>query len=72
VTCVAIDPDGFIVSGSYDNTVRLWNKGTGECTRVLEGHTDVSTTALISSPCDSNEFIVVGDVCGHLSRWLHS
>ena len=40
---VAIHPDGSIVSGSYDNTVRVWNKDTGDCIRVLEGHTGVST-----------------------------
>ena len=40
---VAIHPDGTIVSGSEDRTVRVWSKDTGDCIRVLEGHTDVST-----------------------------
>ncbi|CDS02671.1 hypothetical protein LRAMOSA00076 [Lichtheimia ramosa] len=37
-----------IVSGSSDNTLRIWGTETGECHAILEGHTsriwDVSTT----------------------------
>ena len=40
---VAIHPDGSIVDGSEDKTVRVWNKDTGDCFRVVEGHTEVST-----------------------------
>ena len=39
VTSIAVSADGRIVSGSDDNTVRIWNATTGECERVLEGHT---------------------------------
>ena len=35
-------PDGRVVSVSIDNTVRVWNVDTGECDRILEGHTRVS------------------------------
>jgi WD40 repeat protein len=31
--------DGRIVSGSRDNTLRVWDSDTGDCLRVLEGHT---------------------------------
>jgi WD40 repeat protein len=35
------------VSGSHDNTVRVWDLDTGACLRVLEGHTDwVNSAAL--------------------------
>ena len=43
MTSVAIYPDGTTVSGSVDKTVSVWNKDTGDCIRVLEGHTYVST-----------------------------
>jgi len=49
VRSVAVHPDGYIVSGSDDMTVRLWNNINGECFRVLEGHTDhVSSVAVYS------------------------
>ncbi|MBM3740313.1 MAG: hypothetical protein FJW39_31550, partial [Acidobacteria bacterium] len=41
VGSVAWSPDGQrALSGSADNTVRLWEVETGRCERVLEGHTD--------------------------------
>ena len=39
VECVCVLPDGRIVSGSYDNTLRIWDANTGECKKTLEGHT---------------------------------
>ncbi len=39
---VAVFPDGRIVSGSSDKTLRIWNSTSGECEVVLEGHSDVS------------------------------
>lgn len=36
---VAISPDGrYLVSGSHDKTVKLWNLSTGECLHTLRGH----------------------------------
>ncbi len=35
-------PDGRIVSGAYDNTLRIWNSTSAECEVVLEGHSRVS------------------------------
>jgi WD40 repeat protein len=41
VLSVAFSPDGqLLASGSWDDTVILWDVRTGERVRTLEGHTD--------------------------------
>ena len=40
VVCVCVLPDGRVVSGSHDKTLRLWNPDTGARKRTLTGHTD--------------------------------
>jgi len=41
VSACAFSPDGrFIVSASYDRTLRVWETATGQMLRTLEGHTD--------------------------------
>ncbi|KAK6971358.1 WD40 repeat-like protein [Favolaschia claudopus] len=51
VTSVAFSPDGkHIVSGSHDNTVRLWDAATGEAIgEPLQGH-DSAVTSVAFSP----------------------
>ncbi len=41
VASVAVMRDGRIVSGSNDDTIRVWNIESGE-SLVLTGHTEVS------------------------------
>jgi WD40 repeat protein/GTPase SAR1 family protein len=41
VNSVAVSPDGtWAVSGSRDNTVRIWDLETGKCRATLKGHRD--------------------------------
>ena len=41
VWSVAFSPDGRnALSGSFDNTLRLWDASSGRCIRVFEGHSD--------------------------------
>jgi len=39
VTALVVTPDGkIIISGSSDDTIKLWNMETGECLKTLKGH----------------------------------
>jgi WD40 repeat protein len=50
VWSVAFSPDGKLVaSGSNDNTVRLWDAGTGAGLQTLEGHNDYVCSVAFSS-----------------------
>jgi WD40 repeat protein len=58
VASVAISADNsFIVTGSHDNTVRVWDISTGKCRAILTGHTGPITSVAISA---DNSFIVTG------------
>ena len=47
--------DNLVVSGSRDNTLRLWNLTTGECLDVLQGH-----VAAVRCVCFDGKKIVSG------------
>ncbi|MBR8839962.1 MAG: hypothetical protein DSM106950_39685 [Stigonema ocellatum SAG 48.90 = DSM 106950] len=38
VCTIAFCWDGKLATGSYDQTVRLWNIHTGQCLQILKGH----------------------------------
>ena len=42
-------PDGRIVSGSGDKTLRIWNPSSGLCETVLQGHTSYVSSLLLLS-----------------------
>jgi WD40 repeat protein len=49
VTSVCVSPDGSrIISGSYDNTVRVWDAVSGACVSTLEGHTGYVWSVCVS------------------------
>ena len=50
IRSVAFSPDGrYIVSGSFDKTVRLWNASTGREIRTFTGHTN-DVSSVVFSP----------------------
>ncbi|MEE1001492.1 MAG: hypothetical protein U0L37_05995, partial [Bacteroidales bacterium] len=39
VSSVAYSPDGTkIISGSWDDKIKIWDANTGQCLKTLEGH----------------------------------
>ena len=58
VQSVDYSSDGrFVVSGSGDKTVRIWDVGTGECVKTLKGHTG-EVFGVSFSP--NNQYVVSG------------
>ena len=50
VYSVAFDPDGrTVLSGSWDDSLKLWDVSTGKLIRTLTGHTD-DVNAVVYSP----------------------
>ena len=49
VNAVAVTPDGHkVVSGSGDNTLKVWDLESGKLLLSLEGHTNVVTTVVVT------------------------
>ena len=50
VYSVSYSPDGTkIVSGSLDNTVKIWDANTGQCLKTLEGHSETVNSVAYST-----------------------
>ncbi|MCC6797370.1 MAG: protein kinase [Candidatus Hydrogenedentes bacterium] len=50
LTCIACSRDGkFLLTGSEDNTIRMWDRHTAICVRAFEGHTNSITSVHFTS-----------------------
>lgn len=56
----------YIASGSDDNTVRIWDMATGQCLKILQGHTNVVESVAFSP---SGQFIVSGSQDESIKLW---
>ncbi|MBX3326253.1 MAG: NB-ARC domain-containing protein [Nitrospira sp.] len=67
VTSCAIDPTGqWIVSGSSDGAVKIWDHRMGRCLRRLEGHSDEVTSCAIDP---TGQWIVSGSADRGIRVW---
>ncbi|CUU07126.1 delta-60 repeat domain-containing protein [Candidatus Kryptobacter tengchongensis] len=67
VTSVAISSDGkYIVSGSQDKTIKLWDISTGREIRTFKGHTDWITSVAISP---DGKYVISGSYDKTLKIW---
>ena len=59
VYALAFAPDGsFLVTGSFDTTVRLWDPKTGQQQKVLSGHT--TGVAALALSADGSQLASAG------------
>ena len=66
VNSVTISPDGkYIVSGSDDETIKIWDIKTGECLNTLEGQNRVKSVTI--SP--DGKYIVSGSIDKTIKIW---
>ncbi|OAX35388.1 hypothetical protein K503DRAFT_773522, partial [Rhizopogon vinicolor AM-OR11-026] len=67
ITAVAVFPDGrWMVTGSYDKTLRLWDLKDGVVLKKMEGHSYIVETVAVSR---DGRMIASGDVNGELIAW---
>jgi len=67
VTTVVVTPDErFVVSGSKDTTLRMWDLVTAKCTRIFKGHEQSITAGMITP---DGRFVVSGSEDATLRLW---
>ena len=64
---MAISSDGrFVVSGSRDKSIKIWNISTGIDVTTLAGHSDIVSTVRLSS---DDKFIVSASWDSTIKIW---
>ena len=67
INSVTISPDGkYIVSGSSDKTIKIWDIKTAECLNTLKGHSNYVSSVTISP---DGKYIVSGSYDGTIKIW---
>jgi WD40 repeat protein len=68
VNCVAVLPNGNIISGSFDNTLKIWDVSSGQCLKTLQGN-GKSVYCVTALP-NGNIISAIDD--GSLEVWVSS
>ena len=67
INSIAISPDGkYIVSGSDDETIKIWDIKTAECLNTLLGHSETVSSVTISP---DGKYIVSGSIDKTIKIW---
>ncbi len=67
VNSVVVSPDSkYVVSGSADGTIRVWDLSTGESICTLEGHNDWVNSVAVSP---ESKYIVSGSSDETIRVW---
>jgi len=67
VTCAAISPCGkYCISGSSDNTLRLWEAASGKCLHIFREYNDIISCCAVSP---DGKFCVSGSLDKTLRLW---
>lgn len=65
--CITLsNNNSFIVTGSYDNTIKIWDIYNHECIKTLKGHTNYINSVKVSA---DNKFIVSGSADKTAKIW---
>ncbi len=65
VTCVEIIPNGRIITGSWDCSLKIWDVSTSSCTATLKGHTGPVTSVKLLT----NSLVVSGSYDYSIKLW---
>ena len=71
VRCLAVLPDGRLLSGSFDRELRVWDPYDGrvECAAVLTGHHTDALMAAVIIP-DGSGRVLSGSADGTVREWV--
>ena len=65
INCISVLPDGRVLSGSDDHTIRVWDAITGQCLQTLVGHEkEINCAAVLP-----NGWVVSGSLDHTLRVW---
>ena len=67
VSAVALSADGrTVVSGSYDNSIKVWDVNSGDCLRTLDGHSNWVNAVALSA---DGRTVVSGSYDNSIKVW---